>query len=320
MRHVHAGVGEQFLFVCKHSFGHKSVQKANKQHAAVAYVNKIDAFVNYTAFQHRLLSWHFFLVHWAGKHQSPSISQHSRFSCLPPDLYQHIHVKAASGRQRRRGFHGRSLCSDAVEMQQRWTARHQARAQSNRSSCQSREKSPCEAAGEDQKTQKHFSLLSLPLHCKIAGSPAQAEPKQVFKPFPLSEFLSEILVILFSVGERKRGTLTHFVGRREVILQYRWQVYLGEQMAGLKRESTDVQALFRLSLREQSKDSTPPFSRMDWWMLCRKASAYLPGPLITCSIKYHSACGVLRMTRSLDRLPIRFQLGCKVAKNDKHFK
>lgn len=74
IRHVHAGVGERFLFVSKHSLGYKSVQKANKQHPVVAYVNKIDAFVNYTTFQHRFLSWQFFLVHWARKHQFPSIS------------------------------------------------------------------------------------------------------------------------------------------------------------------------------------------------------------------------------------------------------
>lgn len=88
----------------------------------------------------------------------------------------------------RGGFHGGSLCSDAVEMQQRWTARLQARAQNNSSSCQTREQSPCEAAGQGQKTQKCFSLFSLSLHCKIAGSPAQAEPKQVFKPFLCQNF------------------------------------------------------------------------------------------------------------------------------------
>lgn len=40
VRHVHARVGEQFLFVCKCSPGHKAVLKANRQHPAVAYFNK----------------------------------------------------------------------------------------------------------------------------------------------------------------------------------------------------------------------------------------------------------------------------------------
>lgn len=132
VRHVHWEVGEQFLFVRKCSPGHKPVEKANKQHPAVAYVNKRDAFANYTASQNSLLASSFSLVNWRLLAQWTFISQHSGFCYLLPDLYQHIHVRAAGGWQRRRWFHGGGLCLDTVEVQQRWTVRSEVRAQGKR--------------------------------------------------------------------------------------------------------------------------------------------------------------------------------------------
>lgn len=65
----------------------------------------------------------------------------------------------------------------------------------------------CGTGSEDSNC---FSLLSLSLHCKIAGSAGQAELKQVFKPFlPQNFYFEKILVTLLSAGERKKGTLTH---------------------------------------------------------------------------------------------------------------
>lgn len=175
------------MSVPKYSSGHKAVQKANKQYPAVAYVNKKDAFANYTASQHSLLAafsfFFFFLVHQARKCQFTFISQHSGFCYLPPDLYQHICVKAAGGRQRRGGCCRRGLCSDAVEVQQKWTARSEARARGKRQQLLDERAEPtwgCRTGSEDLEC---FCLISLRPHCKIAGSPAQAELKQVLKPF-----------------------------------------------------------------------------------------------------------------------------------------
>lgn len=116
-----------------------------------------------------------------------------------------------------------------------------------------------------------------------------------------SEYLGwkNIGYLVFSGGEEKRNTYS-LCGQKRRILQYRWQAYLGEQVAELRRESTDVQALIQtseLSLRQQSKDSTLPFSKV-----------YSPGLLITCWIKfiYHTMHVVLwRWPRSLKRLSIR---------------
>lgn len=94
VRHVHAGVGEQFVFACKHSLAHKSVQKANKKHPAVAYGNKIDAFVNYTAFQHWLLAWVFSLPT-----EQDSINSHLFLSILGFAICHHTCISIFMLRQ-----------------------------------------------------------------------------------------------------------------------------------------------------------------------------------------------------------------------------
>lgn len=103
-----AEVGRQFLFVRKCSPGHKSVQKANKQHPEVPYVTKKMHLP--TKLPHSTACWLLFicifLTHQARKHHFTFISQHSGVCHLPPGLYGHICVRVAGGRQRRTGFHG----------------------------------------------------------------------------------------------------------------------------------------------------------------------------------------------------------------------
>lgn len=73
-------------------------------------------------------------------------------------------------------------------------------------------------------------------------------------------------------------------------------------MAELKRESTDVQAptqTSELSLREQSKDPTPPFQQDGLMDTLQESFCLLTQPsnnLLNKMYLSHDACGILRMT------------------------
>lgn len=86
------------MSVPKYSSGHKAVQKANKQYPAVAYVNKKDAFANYTASQHSLLAaFSFFFFSLSTKQES--VNSHLFLNILGFAIYHQTCTSTSASRQ-----------------------------------------------------------------------------------------------------------------------------------------------------------------------------------------------------------------------------